>query len=98
MKKLTLEEIENFPHKNVIVRALGMKESVKVDTFYEIPKPGDIYLLCSDGLSGEVSDEKMVEIVNRNTRDLANGCRQLIEEANRAGGHDNITVVLVRNP
>lgn len=98
MKKLTLEEIENFPHKNVIVRALGMKESVKVDTFFEVPKPGDVYLLCSDGLSGEVSDGKMAEIVNHNMRDLVSGCHQLIEEANRNGGHDNITVVLVRNP
>jgi hypothetical protein len=52
MRKLTEEEIANFPHKNVIVRALGMKDSVKVDSKLDHPNPGDIYLLCSDGLSG----------------------------------------------
>ena len=98
MKKLTAEEIENFPHKNVIVRALGMKESVKVDTFFETPKPGDIYLLCSDGLSGEITDEQMRDIVVANGKNLQAACHQLIEEANRNGGHDNITVVLVRTP
>jgi protein phosphatase len=98
MKKLSPEEIENFPHKNVIVRALGMKESVKVDTFFETPHPDDTYLLCSDGLCGEISDETMLEIVTKHGKDLHAGCHALIEEANRAGGHDNITVVLVRNP
>jgi protein phosphatase len=97
MKKLTPEEIENFPHKNVIVRALGMKESVKVDTFFEVPRPGDVYLLCSDGLSGEMSDQKLADIVNSCGTDLQKACQGLIEEANRNGGHDNITVVLVRN-
>ncbi|MDD5308154.1 MAG: Stp1/IreP family PP2C-type Ser/Thr phosphatase [Deltaproteobacteria bacterium] len=96
MKKLSQQEIENFPHKNVIVRALGMKESVKVDTFFETPKPGDIYLLCSDGLSGELADAKMLEIVEKHTKDLQAACHALIEEANRNGGHDNITVVLAR--
>jgi protein phosphatase len=75
-----------------------MKESVKVDTFFEVPHPGDIYLLCSDGLSGEMSDDKMLEIVMQHGTDLHAGCHGLIEEANRNGGHDNITVVLVRNP
>ena len=98
MKKLSANEIENFPHKNVIVRALGMKESVKVDVFYELPRPGDIYLLCSDGLSGEVTDQRMLEIVDANYRNLQECCHKLISEANRNGGHDNITVVLVHNP
>ncbi len=98
MKKLTTEEIENFPHKNVIVRALGMKESVKVDTFFEQPHPGDIYLLCSDGLCNEISDEQMLEIVSRQPRDLQAACHGLIEAANKAGGHDNTTVLLVRTP
>ena len=52
MKRLTAEEIANFPHKNVIVRALGMKDTVKVDTRFEQPQRSDVYLLCSDGLSG----------------------------------------------
>jgi serine/threonine protein phosphatase PrpC len=98
MKKLTQAEIDNFPHKNVIVRALGMKESVKVDTFFDQPRSGDVFLLCSDGLSGEVPDEKMAEIFNASSADLQITCRELIAEANRNGGHDNITVVLVRAP
>src|SRR5258708_35550838 len=69
MKRLTAEEIANFPHKNVIVRALGMKDTVKVDTRLEQPREGDIYLLCSDGLSGPVSDPDMTDILGK-TSDL----------------------------
>ena len=69
MKRLTPEEIANFPHKNVIVRALGMKDTVKVDTRLEQPRAGDVYLLCSDGLSGPVSDPDMLDILD-DTRDL----------------------------
>src|SRR6185436_13101494 len=63
MKRLTPQEIANFPHKNVIVRALGMKDTVKVDTRFEVPRADDVILLCSDGLSGPVSDEQILQIV-----------------------------------
>ena len=63
-KKLTPEEIENFPHKNVIVRALGMKETVQVDVARVEPQEGDIFLLCSDGLSGMVTDPQMQELLD----------------------------------
>ena len=96
MRQLTPEEIEQFPHKNVIVRALGMKDTVQVDIMHEAPQPGDIYLLCSDGLSGMVSDERMAEIVRQGGDDLDAQCEKLIEAANEAGGTDNITVILVR--
>jgi protein phosphatase len=95
MKRLTPEEIANFPHKNVIVRALGMKDTVKVDTRYEQPRAGDTYLLCSDGLSGPVSDPELLEIVST-TPDLKGAASKLIERANQNGGPDNITVVLAR--
>jgi protein phosphatase len=95
MKRLTPEEIANFPHKNVIVRALGMKDTVKVDTHFESPKAGDVYLLCSDGLSGPVSDDEALEIVT-NAPDLRSAASRLIERANANGGPDNITVVLAR--
>jgi protein phosphatase len=98
MKKLTAEEIASFPHKNVIVRALGMKESVKVDTFLEHARPGDIFLLCTDGLSGEVPDPQIHEIMVRHGRDLKAMSHELIETAKKNGGSDNITVILVRNP
>jgi protein phosphatase len=95
MRRLTPEEIANFPHKNVIVRALGMKDTVKVDTCYEQPREGDVYVLCSDGLSGPVSDDELLEIVTHN-RDLKVAASKLIERANENGGPDNITVVLAR--
>ena len=101
---MTPEEIEAFPHKNVILRALGMKDEVEVDVLTREVKEGDLWLLCSDGLSGMVTDQMMLEIVNRATRDAGGTltdndldliCDRLIEEANLNGGTDNITVVLV---
>jgi protein phosphatase len=95
MKKLTEEEIANFPHKNVIVRALGMKDTVKVDTRFEAPRAGDAMVLCSDGLCGPVTDEKMLEIV-LGAPDLPTASHRLIENANENGGPDNITCVIAR--
>ncbi|MDR0966988.1 MAG: Stp1/IreP family PP2C-type Ser/Thr phosphatase [Myxococcales bacterium] len=94
-KRLTPEEIANFPHKNVIVRALGMKDSVLVDVARVEPKENDTFLLCSDGLSGMISDEQMQEIL-RTESDLARATEKLIAGANAAGGTDNITCVLLR--
>lgn len=95
MKRLTEEEIANFPHKNVIVRALGMKDTVKVDTRLDHPQPGDVYILCSDGLCGPVTDEEILDVAG-GTNDLKQGAARLIERANANGGPDNITVVLAK--
>jgi serine/threonine protein phosphatase PrpC len=95
MKRLTPEEIANFPHKNVIVRALGMKDTVKVDTRFEQPRASDVYLLCSDGLSGPLSDDDMLQVCTA-APDLKTAASKLIEKANANGGPDNITVVLAR--
>jgi PPM family protein phosphatase len=95
MKRMTAEEAVNWPHKNVIVRALGMKEAVQVDVHSEQPRLGDCYVLCSDGLSGMISDEVIREIVLGET-DLDRAAEMLITAANNAGGKDNITVVLAR--
>ena len=95
MRQLTPEEIEAFPHKNVIVRALGMKETVQVDVMNERPEKGDVYLLCSDGLSGMITDPDM-EAMLRTSDDLDELCDKLIDRANENGGTDNITVILVR--
>ncbi|MBX3248222.1 MAG: Stp1/IreP family PP2C-type Ser/Thr phosphatase [Myxococcales bacterium] len=96
MKRLSEEEIANFPHKNVIVRALGMKESVKVDTTLDKPQPGDIYVICTDGLCGPASDEEIREIVLAEGKDIKGACAKLIERANDNGGPDNVTVVLAK--
>ncbi len=95
MKRLTEEEIANFPHKNVIVRALGMKDSVKVDTRLDPPQVGDVYVMCSDGLSGPVTDPEILEIAQA-TPDLKQQASKLIERANKNGGPDNVTVVCIR--
>jgi protein phosphatase len=95
MKRLTEEEIANFPHKNVIVRALGMKESVKVDTRFELPQEGDVVLLCTDGLAGPCSDQEIFEIID-STPDLSVATQSLIHAANERGGPDNVTCVLAR--
>jgi PPM family protein phosphatase len=94
-KKLTPEEIEAFPHKNVIVRALGMKDTVNVDINRVEPKDGDIFLLCSDGLSGMVPD-KQIEQILQSQPDLDKACAQLIDAANANGGNDNVTCVLAQ--
>lgn len=94
-KKLTPEEIEAFPHKNVIVRALGMKDTVQVDLTRLEPLDGDVFLLCSDGLSGMVTDPQIAEVLST-APDLQVACGQLIEAANANGGNDNVTCVLAR--
>jgi serine/threonine protein phosphatase PrpC len=95
IKHLSAEEIANFPHKNVIVRALGMKDSVQVDVHIDNPRLGDIYVLCSDGLSGMVKDQEISDMVVTE-RDLDVLCGRLISVANKNGGLDNITVVTIR--
>ncbi|MFP4598846.1 MAG: Stp1/IreP family PP2C-type Ser/Thr phosphatase [Persicimonas sp.] len=96
MKDLTEEEIENFPHKNVIVRALGMKETVQVDVDAEPWEPGDTFMLCSDGLNGMIKDEVIREIMIEHRDNLEMCCDKLIEAANANGGNDNITVSVVQ--
>ena len=95
MKHLSPDEIAAFPHKNVIVRALGMKDTVQVDVHVDAPRLGDVYLICSDGLSGMIKDEDMAEIATSD-KDLDVVCERLITTANKNGGLDNITVVAVR--
>ena len=95
MKSMTQDEIDNFPHKNVIVRALGMKDTVKVDAVLDTPQPGDIYALCSDGLSGQVTHDDIRDLMLKN-KDLKAAAQALIDKANENGGPDNITVILAR--
>jgi PPM family protein phosphatase len=95
MSRLREDEAGKFQQKNVIVRALGMKESVQVDVLIDQPQLHDVYLLCSDGLTGMVSDADMCEILV-GERDLDRACERLIAAANDNGGVDNITVVLAR--
>ncbi|MDP3278493.1 MAG: Stp1/IreP family PP2C-type Ser/Thr phosphatase [Deltaproteobacteria bacterium] len=95
MRKLSEEEITNFPHKNVIVRALGMKDTVKVDTRLEAPRVGDVFMLCSDGLCGPVTDEDILQVIEESQGDYNAACSRLIARANENGGPDNITALTV---
>jgi serine/threonine protein phosphatase PrpC len=79
----------------VLSRAVGIEENVEVDVTMESPLPGDIYLLCSDGLSRMVGDED-IKATLESEKDLQNATKVLIEKANQLGGRDNITTILVR--
>jgi protein phosphatase len=94
MPDLTDEQKSELP-KNVITRALGMQDHVVVDLQSDEPRPGDVYVLCSDGLSGMVSDEDIQQIVTV-APDIREACRKLIQRANERGGEDNITAVLIQ--
>jgi protein phosphatase len=81
---------------NVLSRAVGVEEDVDVDVTMESPLPGDIYLLCSDGLSRMATDEEIGAILAAETADLEEANKKLIDLANSRGGRDNITTILVR--
>ncbi|MDH3724447.1 MAG: Stp1/IreP family PP2C-type Ser/Thr phosphatase [Thermoleophilia bacterium] len=93
--KITAEEAEDHPHRNVITRALGADARVAVDSGDQAGRDGDIVLICSDGLSAQVSDEAIAAVM-RSEDDLQSVARILVEQANAAGGIDNVTVVLAR--
>jgi protein phosphatase len=93
--KLTPQQAEEHPQRSVITRALGPEASVQVDSFSVGAQPGDVFLLCSDGLTSMVTVETMEGIL-READSLDAAGRRLIDEANEAGGRDNITVVLFR--
>src|SRR3954453_19952724 len=91
--KLSPEEAEGHPQRSVITRALGTDPDVDVDTFSIEAKPGDLFLLCSDGLTSMVDDDTILREVERNRRDLKGAAKALVRAANKGGGEDNITVI-----
>ncbi len=93
--KLKREQARNHPKKNIITRAVGETGDPEVDFFDVALNRGDIALLCSDGLTNMVEDERIFRIV-RGSRNLQEAGGRLIEAANRAGGKDNISVVLAK--
>ena len=95
---LTPEEIERHPLKNVITKAVGAKDNIDIDIVEHRLEPGDLAMLCSDGLHGMVNDQEITRILGTGTPPLEEASAQLIEAANEAGGRDNVTVVLLRQP
>src|SRR5437588_11205567 len=93
--KLTEEQAAEHPQRSIITRALGAEPTVEVDTWTYPVRPGDVLLLCSDGLTSMVTEEQVEEIL-ASSDSLKAAAQGLIDEANAAGGRDNITVVLFR--
>jgi PPM family protein phosphatase len=93
--RLTDEQALEHPQRSIITRALGPEREVDVDTMTFSARPDDVVLLCSDGLTTMVSDERIAEIL-RTEPDLDSSVSRLVREANDAGGRDNITVVAFR--
>ena len=91
--KLTPEEAESHPQRSVITRAVGTEPDVDVDTFSVEPHPGDLFLICSDGLTDMVDDRTIIQAVEKHRDDLDEAAKALVGAANRGGGEDNITVV-----
>ncbi len=94
------EQAANDPHKNILSRTVGYEESVDIDAFTYKYKSGDIFLLCSDGLHGKVSDEDIVHILKSKTQDsvddvaIREAVQELVTQAYKNGGQDNISVIL----
>jgi serine/threonine protein phosphatase PrpC len=101
MPHLTEKQRAELP-KNVITRALGMQDQVTVDLLNDVPRPGDLYLLCSDGLSGMLTDEEMVDVIGAVRAAVPRSkvpealCRRLVERANENGGEDNVTALVIQ--
>ena len=96
---ITREQMKTDSMKNVITRSVGFEQDVNVE-IYEMPvNPGDLFLICSDGLSGLITDEEMLDIVQKcfyEGQDLNHTVKKLIDAANENGGDDNITVVMAQ--
>jgi PPM family protein phosphatase len=91
--KLSREEADQHPQRSVITRALGTDPNVDVDAFTVESQPGDLYLLCSDGLSSMLDNDQILDAIDRSRSDLEAVTTSLVAAANRGGGEDNITVV-----
>lgn len=93
--RMTEAEAQRSPLRNVITRALGTQSQVTPDVFELEAEPGDLFLLCSDGLTKEI-DDPLIESLLSIDLPLDELCERLVGAANKAGGHDNITAVVVR--
>jgi len=91
--RLTPEQAADHPHRSVITRAVGTEPSVDVDTFTLEALAGDLYLLCSDGLTDMIDDSEILEQAKAGERRPDAVAQRLVDAANRAGGSDNITVI-----
>jgi protein phosphatase len=94
-REITAHAARGHPHRHVLTRALGVRPTVEADLAELTPVADDVFVLCSDGLTGHLRDEEIAAEVTRDS-DLDGACERLIDLANARGGEDNTTVVLVR--
>jgi serine/threonine protein phosphatase PrpC len=92
--RLTPEEAAQHPHRSVITRALGTESEVEVDTLTVPAETGDLYLVCSDGLTSMISDNDILAVIAAAEGNLDRAAEELVAAANKAGGEDNVTVVV----
>jgi len=93
---LTAIEARRHPARNILTRAVGSQDDVQADLIEQDLHPGDLLLLCSDGLTGMLEDEDILRTVAAHSEDLPAACRALVDLANSRGGDDNVTVVLIK--
>jgi protein phosphatase len=91
--RLSPEEADTHPQRSVVTRALGTDPDVDVDTFSVDARPGDLFMLCSDGLTSMVSDDGILEEIRKHQDNVRAAAKALVRAANKGGGEDNITVV-----
>jgi serine/threonine protein phosphatase PrpC len=95
-QNLSAEEASSVVGKNVITRALGVRETVEVDYRIEKTKPGEIFILCSDGLCGFADDDEIFDVATKHRNDINKMADDLVQMANDRGGSDNVTVIVAR--
>jgi len=94
-REISADAAREHPHRHVLTRALGVRKTVEPDLAEISPQDGDQFVMCSDGLTSHMRDEEIAEAVSSDT-DLQSACDRLVDQANRRGGEDNTTVVIVR--
>ncbi|MCI5828295.1 MAG: Stp1/IreP family PP2C-type Ser/Thr phosphatase [Lachnospiraceae bacterium] len=95
MGEMDASEAKSHPDKNIITRAVGAFEDLAIDFFEEHVEPGDVILMCTDGLSNMVDDTDIRQMIQTG-RDVVEKVQRLVEAANRGGGKDNITVAVIQ--
>ncbi|MGE0822561.1 MAG: PP2C family serine/threonine-protein phosphatase [Candidatus Binatia bacterium] len=93
--KLNPEELKTFPHRNVLIQAVGLNDTVQPAIRVELLEPGDLFVLCSDGVSGPLNESEILAVVSGKGGDLSGICDSLLSLANERGGKDNGTVMLL---
>ncbi len=95
--KLDEKTAADFPHKNILTRALGISSTIETDIHHTTFQPGDIYFLCSDGLHDPLTD-RQIETILRQSPNIKEAAIELVEAAKNAGGTDNITILILKKP